>query len=412
MLNLIETTIYFIVLLLGTVYCIIKKKNILGCLLWVLYTGAALFSVICVRKGYLSQFLSGINMLPYIFLLIDYLICFYPFLAGSTPEAYDISSKDTDFTWNNNYLKLLVIYNICAIVQIITYTPATLNVIRNGNWATNRLALYHGEMVFPDTNPLVHVMCMFANYFQLLALIVSFVVLQKNKKKALGIIAIIVSIADSIITAVYSSSRGALVIFSFEIIALILYFFKFLQKGSKAILTIIIIAGISISIPFLIAVTVDRFTGTNAASSSVIEYLGTGPLAFNAGVFDIKKYMLGGYGIGRLINLYPDFNPSQIGGTWGTAFFTFVGWFFIDWGPIGTIILGLGIALFWDLYGKREEWHVSDIFLLFSYYVFLLNGVFVVGRDYIYTFLANIIIYLLFHYLFEKYHFTIAGKRI
>jgi hypothetical protein len=122
--------------------------------------------------------------------------------------------------------------------------------------------------------------------------------------------------------------------------------------------------------------------------------------------------MLGAFGFGRLIGLYPDFQASQIGGTWGTAFFTFVGWLYIDWGPIGTIIISLILAFFWDNYIKRKEWHISDIFLFFCYYDFLLNGVFVVGRNYGYSFTANIIIYLLMHFLFEKYQFTFAGRRI
>jgi oligosaccharide repeat unit polymerase len=412
MLNQIETMIYFLVLLMETIYCIVKRKNILGCLLLILYTGVAFFCVLCVHQSLLSQFLNGINALPYLFLLLVYFICFYPFLTGSTPDAENISYKDTDFELNNWYLKFIVFYIICTIVKIITYLPATLQIARLGNWAANRRSLYSGEMIFPDSSPIVHILCQFSSYLQLLALINAFVIIQRNKKKSLGIITILLCISDTIITAIYSSSRGTLVIFVFELLALIMFFYKALQKGSKALIVILLIAGIAIIIPFLIAVTVDRFSGTTNASSSVIEYLGTGPIAFNAGVFDIKQYLFGGFGYGRLFGFYPDFNPSMIGGTWGTAFYTFVGWLYIDWGPIGTLIISLILAVFWDLYNKRKTWHISDIFLIFSYYNFLLNGVFVVGRNYCYTFLANLIIYFLMHFLFEKYQITFAGKRI
>ena len=126
---------------------------------------------------------------------------------------------------------------------------------------------------------------------------------------------------------------------------------------------------------------------------SIIRYLGHAPIVFNEHIFTLPDFAFGNYSLGALFKT--TFTEASVGGNWDTLFFTFVGWFWIDWSFIGTIIISIIVFSTMNFIIRKKRYDLSDLFLIVTYFQFLTSGVFVIGRQYIYTLISNLIIYAL-----------------
>jgi hypothetical protein len=106
----------------------------------------------------------------------------------------------------------------------------------------------------------------------------------------------------------------------------------------------------------------------------------------------------GDYALGDLFVQRP-FDQNMIGGKWGSAFYTFMGFLYIDWGVVGTLFLGLLVAVFSLNYLKRGQLKISGCYLLFEYYHFLIDGFLVIGRGLFFRLLAVFLAYGIFRIL-------------
>ena len=105
-------------------------------------------------------------------------------------------------------------------------------------------------------------------------------------------------------------------------------------------------------------------------------------------------------------------SPSELGGSWGSGFYTFVGWLFIDWGVGGTIVVVSVIALITNQIMRKKIYSIADLFIVFFVYYTLLQGVFVIGRSYIYNIVIAVVIYWFVELFFEKYTIIIGRLRL
>lgn len=400
---MIPTYIYCALMIIMTVHGFIRNRNILAKFLLILFCGSSIFTVLGVNSGIIK---SDVTLIPYFFLIIVYAL----FLSPITMEPFPIA-EDTTYEINRKYKLFLVVYIICTIVTIMAYLPSMKELILSGRWSANRNALYAGEIIFPDSNPLVHLASLFSGYMQLLALILGFIMLKRKETAKIGVVTIVLAASKTVCSSIYTSSRGMMTTYALLMIALFLFFFSSMRKDVRKFLTILVILAIAAMVPFMIEVTLDRFGSSTSSINSVIDYLGKAPAAFNYGVFDIKRIMFGDYAFGELFG-HNSFSPDSIGGKWGTSFYTFVGYIYIDWGIIGTILWGIIVSIFWSRYKRRANWNISDIYLLISYYYFLLQGVFVIGRSYCYTIVSTLVIYWISKYIFEKYTFVLGDTRL
>ena len=365
-------------------------------------TISSLFSIIGIKEGIIRS--SDVTIFPYALLIITYILFFSPFMGNFTPKASQIVQDLPKI-----YKYFAYFYIACSFLSIYTYLPNIRSLISSGQWANNYRALLAGELIFPDSSPFLHFATLVSGYSKVLAIILAFSMKKKKKKNILSLLLLFGATGRTVCSAIFISSRGALVAYGILLFGIFSFFFPEIGKSKKFLIGALLTWGILLIIPFFIQVTVDRFR-TGNAFTSIIDYLGKAPVVFNYGVYTSDKIAWGKYAWGALFGI--PFSPSDIGGKWGTSFYTFAGLIHIDWGTIGLICVSGMVALFWRQYEQREVWNISDLFLLFMHFSFLLDGVFVIGRDYCYIVIVTLVIYVITKVFFEKYHYNIGDLRI
>lgn len=401
---MIQISIYFIILLVILVWTFIKRKNRMGKILFGLYTVMAFFSVLSVKYEVVDH--QNTTLIPYIFLILIFSISFYPF----TQNVAIFTSEKLKADVNKKYIIFCVIFTIMSLITIRCYIPHIQSLIVSGNWAANRNALYSGDFIFPYTNIIEYIAMNFVSYTRVLALITGFVILRTDRRFILGITTILLNFMTSICSAIYTSSRGAVVNIVLLILAIYLFFFDEITKSKKKFISILIVLGIISILPYVIQVTTSRF-GSNAEVASIVSYFGQPPIVFNRSVYTITEHLYGEYAWGTMFGA-GTFDQSQIGGTWGSGFYTYVGWLYIDWGLIGTILVAVFFSFIIYRIIAKKKYNISDLFLVFFVYYTLLQGVFVIGRSYNYSILMAILIYVFVKIFFDKYTIVIGRIRL
>ena len=399
---MVKVWIYGLLVVTITVACIVRKKNALGILLWGVYSFVAIFACICVSNGWFSNHLNT-DILPYIFLIIVYIISFAPFLSKDEFRGGKFALEfPNQFKWFG------YIYIICAGVTIAIYIMPVKNLITSGRWVENIEEMYAGNIVFPYRNILEYLCIQFTSYLRLLAIVLGFSFLRAKEETKTGLLLVGTAGISGVLGALYLSSRGSLI--NIFLLTLSVFAFFYGQYNTKTRNGILIFFGLVflMLIPFFSSITISRFS-SDKATSSVIQYLGQAPIVFSGGVSGITQYGYGVNGFGIFLN--QRVSQSEIGGSWGSGFYTFVGWIFLDWGPLGTIILVSIIAfIVWSIISK-DKYELSDLFIIFFVYYTLLQGVFVIGRAYCYQIVMAIVVYAFLKIFSDNkdYYFGIYG---
>ena len=394
--NMGATELYLGILLFCTFAAFVKKVNVLGLVLFFIYDIIAFVAVYSIKQGIIDS--DGITIIPYLFLCLTYLLFFSPFFKRKN----QCTAKKIAFKTDIKIKIIAIIYIICAVIAILCYLPNVIQLINSGDWAMNRYNLYQDVSAVPYSNRIQFLSMQIAGYLRTLALIIGFTLLRsiKNRKydlkdkkydKILGYCTLGAAICYTIISAMYTSARGTIFNVCFFVMALYLFYYSEIEENRRRFISIVAILSLIAIIPYFMQVTVSRFTG-NQAGNSILLYFSQPPTVFNKHIFKLPKYAWGNFGIGSLFGT--NFTEASVGGNWKTGFYTFVGWLFIDWGPIGVLVIGLMICLIINKIIKKREYQIADIFFIMSYYQILTSGVFVIGRTYIYTLIGNLVIYL------------------
>lgn len=395
--------VFFIILCLVTVQLILKRYNPLGIFLMILFDLTAFFAILSYNRKLID--VTEVTIFGLFFLVLAYCLFAAPFLR----REYVFGAEKVIST-NRNYYLFALFYIIVTIVSIKCYLPTILNMLGGGfDWGTNRMAFNNGELSFPYSNTIEYLCINLSSYLQLVALIVGFKMISEESKKVLGFILLGCGILTDLMASMYNSSRGSILILGMLILGMYVFFNSSFEKNIKRFA---IIAGAMISVvvvPYVIEVTVSRFS-RSAALNSIIFYFGHAPTTFAANIVTIDKLSWGQYGLGRLFGV-TSFSQSAVGGSWGDAFYTFVGWLYIDWGPIGVILIGIAMYFLLNHLTKKETYLISDVFLFFFVYKTLLSGVFVIGRNYCYTIVSSLIIYVILRIFMDKYEYRIGRIR-
>lgn len=393
---------YFLVLTLVLIFAIKRRFSVLSIIVLSIYSLVGFFAILVFKNQLID--VEGIAVLPFIILLFIYFLFFFPLMQ----REKRLGTNKIIFKGSIFFYIFCIVYILCAIVTIILYMPSVLHLVLSGNWSSNRQDLYLGILNNVYSNRIEFYAINFVGYFRTVAVIVGFLFLsnlysRQSKKKCLfiGYLTILVSILSSVITALHSSSRGSLVSLIILVVSVYLFTRKIIAKKRKRIMNISIVVFLLALIPFFIKITVSRFSDSEAIDS-VVRYLGHAPLVFNKNIFNLPDIAFGNYSLGILFN--STFTEASVGGSWNTLFFTFVGWLWIDWGFVGTIVISVIVSLFMLAVTRKKNFDVSDIFLIISYFQFLTSGVFVIGRQYAYTLIGNILIFIVFKVisLFDK----------
>lgn len=401
---MLKIAVYFIILVLITVGIFITRKNLMGKVLYCFYTAIGLFSVIGAEMKIINYY--NTTLFSYLYLIFIFSISFYPFAQNNT----QFISDKLDNKVNIKYVIFSIVFIIMAMISIKCYIPVVHSLSVSGNWNINRDILYSGELLLPYSNLLEYIAMNFVGYTKILALLIGFTMLRSNEKNLLGIIIIFISFVSSVLSAACTSSRAQVVHIVLLVVVMYLFFFKNIAKNKKRFITILIILGIIGILPYIIQVTASRF-GVGSEIISIISYLGQPPIVFSRGVFNIKRCLYGKYSLGILFGL-DTFDQSQIGGAWGSGFYTYVGWLYIDWGLIGTIVIVSIISYIVYKIIAKKKYTISDLYIIFFVYYTLLQGAFVIGRSYIYSIVAALVIYVFVKLFFDKYTIVFGRVRL
>jgi len=403
-----ETIAYLSVLILILIYCIAKHKGVLGIILLALYTGEAVFSVLCLKNDSLRIMLSDyrITLGPYVLLVVSLLLYFSPFLHAN--KIFSASKYVTRV--NLKYVGFAYIYIICGVITLLCCLPTLITMVQAGNWSES----YGEGSVLPYNNFIEYFATNFCSYLRILAIIVGFSMMRDDNYKKRHIIPIAllgVAGGTAISDAILSTSRSMLYDIAILVLMVYVFFYSQMEKNKKRFVTVITsIAAVAI-LALFVNITISRFS-SRGTMDFVLSYLGQAPVVFNSQVVGtVDKFSYGYYAFGQLFS-NESFNQMEVGGTWDARFYMFTGWIYLDWGPVGLLMIGIIVAYALDKLVKKKEYVISDLYLLFSYLLILLKGVFVIGRGYCYNIVASVFIYIILKIFFDKYVFVIGKHRL
>lgn len=397
--------LYFIVLALATIIGFARKWNPLGKIIVLIYTVLACIGLFIPSRGsllYVAKLDESIATIPLmLFLLASYFLYFSPFLRKNV----NFSVKNLNYSINRNYKIFTYIYIAFGILYIIIYSRYVVALLQGGDWAANRLLMLGDTAEYPDSNIIEKIAILFVNYFQLLALIVSFLLLRDKNKRRIGIILLVVICGCEFCNDIYVSSRGMLAQFAMLLLALYFFFYPDIERTNKRFINIMIILLVVTIGPYLAAVTISRFS--SQVVNSLVYYFGQPPYVFALEANQITEPMFGRFAFGPLLG---DAKYLDAYGSWDHMFYTFVGWIFADWSYLGTIIIGIVAAFTFGRLIKKEKMEMCDIFILLAYYRLLVQGAFTIGRTRCYELIITCIIYVLLKHVTDRFIFVFGRE--
>lgn len=285
------------------------------------------------------------------------------------------------------YKKIAKIYICLALLGCFVYLPTAYDHIVNPQWSD----LYEEAHEVKETNIFIKLSNLFF-HIRYLGLILFFYFLAFGNNIKFQILLGISAVLPMVLVTICNASRGGLVALVMSILMVYILFAQYLSKSIKRYIKISILILSPIGIAYIAAVTLARFDPSVSyvsAEDSVFYYLGHSMLMFDYGVVDtIKMYWNGGYMFG-LGNLRPN------GTHYGTDFFTIIGAFYQDFGPILTVLIVFVISSYFFKIFKKRSVGIPELYIMLTYAMLIFNGVFVVGYGFGIQLLEAILVYYL-----------------
>lgn len=369
-------------LTLFLVHYLRSKRITVGIFLAFVYTAIACFCIVSVNN---EPSKWSLTLWPFIYLFI----CVYFFLRPMLVNTkLNIRFESSDYPI---YKKIAQIYICMSLFSCLVYLPVAYEHILNPQWAD----LYTESHEVKETNFFIKISNLFF-HIRYLGLILFFYFLTYGAKIKFHVLMGISAILPVLLVTICNASRGGLIALAVSVILTYFMFSSYLSKKIKRFLKTMLLLILPVGVIYVVAVTLARFDPSISyvsAEDSVTYYLGHSMLMFNYGLVDtINRYWYGNYmfGLGEL-----PYNGTH----YGTDFFTIVGAFYQDFGPILSFILILFISKYFDKIFKKKQIGIPEFFLILTYSMLVFNGVFVVGVGYGIQFIEAFLIY----YILKKY---------
>lgn len=378
------------------VYWKIKCRFDLGFLILVAY---ALIASLAIPYDYFlgSIYPHEVTLLPFVYLFIVLLIFIRPYLK------YDESIVERLKVRSLTKLKIIAYLLILSMFfSAYILLPEAIKNVQGGEWRNVRNELYSGDLeVVMYNNFIEKIMLIYNQYFRVLSILIFFYFLTLKRQSKIFIFLLGLScFVPIMLMSICTSSRGMMLNVFLEFAAgFILFKPQFTEATKKKIYTTGIVF-VSIILIYSIAVTVSRFgeeTSYGSSELSLLDYFGQPMVVFNDGVFDMYSFANGKYFFKLLFEILgfdSTYDQIRMGGHWGVGFYTFIGAFFIDFGPIGTLIIALVFPFFIKKNVDRKVIYFENLFLYFFFFLFFLEGVFVTGESSVISWLFAITAYL------------------
>lgn len=370
------------------IYWLKRRKTDAGLILLAVYSAIA---IACVFNYASNPHVWKLQLWSFIYLFIIVILFFRPYFFDSNTLYQKL------YVRNKQILKFVTfLYILLAYIAIFYSINQAIENIKLGAWLFIRNQLYANEIEL-YTNQLDRVSKIISGYLRPVAIILFFYYLTNKELKKIWLIIFGLSIIGPLtITAINTASRGLLVNLAVSLFIGYMIFRKGIPKSTKKVLVIVSLILIFLALSFSMAVIDSRF-GESQRGSSLLSYFGQSMLNFNYGLTDsIRKFGNGKYFLDWFLPLFgiDQINMNSLGTHFGTGFFTFVGAWYIDFGPVGTFLIALLLPLIISrIFRYKSKVDIADLYIYMFYLEYLIMGVFVIGRGYALSWFIAIIIY-------------------
>lgn len=344
-----------------------------------LYSTVALFAVFLF---YQDQYRWNLSLLNFIYLYAAVVI----FVLGVSDDKLIVlrGNPITNFSF---YKKLSVLYVFLALFSCAFYLPQVILALQNPEWAKlyeESHDIASGSLITKIANAFFHL--------RYLGVVLFFSMLSHERcSTMLKILLGVGAFLPVLFVTMLNASRGGLIILVASLVMAYYIFKPILSKGVKKSIRRVTFLIIPLLALYFISVSVSRFendlaTGYSSTDEAYWDYIGQSMLYFNNGVMDcIKSFGHGSY-------MFALHDNSIKGTNFGSGFITFVGCLYLDFGAIGTLLIGLfSMLILKRIFKKRLG--IPELFLLLNYLMFLFYGVFVSESGYGFQWIEIIMIY-------------------
>lgn len=335
-------------------YHIVKKRIDAGSILLFTYLIYAITSLILYNSH--SYHFNQIRLLPFIYLFLMLMLFFSPILKYNAYKIDEIQKVPSIYL-----LIISMIFIVASLIQLPTIvSDFAFSIKKLLTTSSGGLDLYHkslAEARFLGDGKISNFGSVISNTYGKFGILLFFYYLTLTKRSKLILIGLFISIIISILTNVSLGQRGAILQ---TLLSMIITYFALRRFFQPKVNRIIKIVGGSLLIASLIpviALTISRFgNNTKGSMSSVYYYGGQENLYFNnyglddGGIrygdrtFPLFKRILGFENVPKNFverrAKYPHLIIND------RNFYTFVGDFTIDFGPIIATLIFLFFSIF------------------------------------------------------------------
>ena len=321
----------------------------------------AAWSVMGIAYLLLCQYLDGESMIfddigifSYLYLYVCTMLLALPFLV-QRKAILIISPK----RWIIDCFS--IIFVICAVLTFIDRGSTNLTNLQgvlSGDFST--AALYAENAAVSSAKEGLNFSAPYRVAFSIFLDISIFILfyrctLKLTKRNLFFIACHILIVLLQVVRILSSAHRGPMFYLLFNVIFGILIFYDFFAKKVKKNILLFSVSVIVLGICALAFMTITRFGEKQTSKSnplfSAISYTGHSSLYFNKYVLDNKKYLWGNYCVPLLrkaigLRMFSTSERRDTCDVPAGAFYTHIGCFCLDFGPIVTFIIMLTIFIF------------------------------------------------------------------
>lgn len=384
-----------------TFYIYKKRKLDVGFVLLTIYSISAIVGIFYYQT---NEFDFKIRMLPYVYLLFSFFICFYPFLCFDSSRI-----KNIRINCSKNFIKYLSFVSIITTIEVLLE-----NIYILFSYSITTFAfIYNKEIDVFDQYTFLGKQCyIFANIFQYILPLLFYIYLSKYKIKKIYVFFFVLALLNPFLKSLVSASRGDIFSFFAYNISLFIFIRHILCDKYQRKIWLFFVISLIFFVVSVLAISFSRYIAKNSSSdffNYFIIYIGEGQVNFNSFIWDQNIYTEGDKTISifkSILGYDVPIDPLDLQYKWEITgvsqrrFYTFVGDFVSDYGAFGALMFFFILNLLVKKNLKNKSYiNLDSLFLIMIIlYVFVYGySLFAFRRYYQQTILlVNILFYLLF----------------
>lgn len=330
-----------------------KKKHFdVGSLILFSYLIYSIFSFLLFNNQYIGEKYNELKLFPFVYLFLMLIIAIYPVLKYDDKNIIKIQQPNIILL--NSISIFVITVSLIQIPNVIASIPSSfMKIITSSKEAS---LLYSESSLFSDDygSGISNIFSIFTGMFsELTPLILLYYLTLKNKNKLI-VFGLLISCFYLVISNINNINRGGIVNLFFSFFIAYFALRKFISKKIKLKINLLLIIVTALSLLNLAAVTSSRFS-SSGTFDSIQSYTGQCNLNFNNYCLDAGGIRYGDRTLNlfkRILfkdtpkNYYERRQKYQNLKIDDYNFYTFVGDFTLDFGPIFSFFIFISFSLY------------------------------------------------------------------